>query len=192
MKLEVEQKYRIERPDELRRLLTHLGASFRPAVRQIDSYFNHPSRDFAQTDEALRIRTIGKRNFVTYKGPKLDSRVKTRRELEQPLADGAEAADRFCELLTALGFRATAVVAKWRASAEVDWRDTKYELAWDTVDALGEFLEIELVVDETERESAQTRIAALETELQCSSVERRSYLEMVLARGSNPRNSPAT
>ncbi|MBL9092035.1 MAG: class IV adenylate cyclase [Planctomycetaceae bacterium] len=192
MKLEVEQKYRIERPDELRRLLTHLGASFRPAVRQIDSYFNHPSRDFAQTDEALRIRTIGKRNFVTYKGPKLDSRVKTRRELEQPLADGAEAADRFCELLTALGFRATAVVAKWRASAEVDWRDTKYELAWDTVDALGEFLEIELVVDETERESAQTRIAALETELQCNSVERRSYLEMVLARGSNPRNSPAT
>ena len=192
MKLEVEQKYRIERPDELRRLLTHLGASFRPAVRQIDSYFNHPSRDFAQTDEALRIRTIGERNFVTYKGPKLDSRVKTRRELEQPLADGAEAADRFCELLTALGFRATAVVAKWRASAEVDWRDTKYELAWDTVDALGEFLEIELVVDETERESAQTRIAALETELQCNSVERRSYLEMVLARGSNPRNSPAT
>ena len=192
MKLEVEQKYRIERPDELRRLLTHLGASFRPAVRQIDSYFNHPSRYFAQTDEALRIRTIGKRNFVTYKGPKLDSRVKTRRELEQPLADGAEAADRFCELLTALGFRATAVVAKWRASAEVDWRDTKYELAWDTVDALGEFLEIELVVDETERESAQTRIAALETELQCNSVERRSYLEMVLARGSNPRNSPAT
>lgn len=192
MKLEVEQKYRIERPAELRRLLTHLGASFRPAVRQIDSYFNHPSRDFAQTDEALRIRTIGERNFVTYKGPKLDSRVKTRRELEQPLADGAEAADRFCELLTALGFRATAVVAKWRASAEVDWRDTKYELAWDTVDALGEFLEIELVVDETERESAQTRIAALETELQCSSVERRSYLEMVLARGSNPRNSPAT
>lgn len=183
MKLEVEQKYRIERPDELRRRLTHLGASFRPSVRQIDSYFNHPSRDFAQTDEALRIRTIGERNFVTYKGPKLDARVKTRKELEQPLADGTEAADRFAELLTALGFREAAVVAKLRASAEVNWRDTTYEIAWDTVDALGEFLEIELVVDETEHESAQARIAALEAELQCNSVERRSYLEMVLANG---------
>ena len=44
-----------------------------------------PCRDFAQTDEALRIRTVGDTSFVTYKGPKLDATTKTRRELELPL-----------------------------------------------------------------------------------------------------------
>ena len=69
MKLEVEQKYRIENPAALRARLVALGAEFAPAVRQVDAYFNHPARDFAQTDEAFRIRSIGGENYLTYKGP---------------------------------------------------------------------------------------------------------------------------
>ncbi len=79
MKLEVEQKYRVVHPAELRSRLVALGAKFAPAVRQVDAYFNHPARDFAQTDEAFRIRSIGDENYLTYKGPKLDRTVKTRR-----------------------------------------------------------------------------------------------------------------
>ena len=51
-------------------------------AEQVDTYFSHPARDFAATDEALRIRSIDQENFVTYKGPKLDATTKTRREID--------------------------------------------------------------------------------------------------------------
>lgn len=180
MKLEVEQKYRIGDGAALRQKLIALGARFDAAVRQVDAYFNHPARDFAVTDEALRIRSIGERNFVTYKGPKLDRTVKTRRELEQPLVDGPTAAEQFTELLLALGFRASAKVTKERSAAALDWGGVHYEVAWDEVAGLGTFLELELVVEQSEMETARGQILALEKELGLTSVERRSYLEMVL------------
>ena len=72
--------------------------------RRSDRYFAHPSRDFARTDEALRLRRIGEFNFITYKGPKLDATTKTRREIEIGLADGQQAATDAAELLAAIGF----------------------------------------------------------------------------------------
>ena len=181
MKLEVEQKYRVENSAALRARLVALGAEFAPAVRQVDAYFNHPARDFAQTDEAFRIRSIGDENYLTYKGPKLDRAVKTRRELEQPIVSGAAAAEQFTELLIALSFRPTAQVAKLRESASVAWGGVEYEIAWDEVDGLGTFLELELVVEQGEMETAKSQILALEKELGLTTIERRSYLEMVLA-----------
>ena len=89
MHIEVEQKFRATHSAELLARLERMGAVFAEPVVQVDLYFAHPARDFAQTDEALRIRRVGERNFVTYKGPKLDAMTKTRRELELPLADGA-------------------------------------------------------------------------------------------------------
>ncbi len=180
MKLEVEQKYRVVHPAELRSRLVALGANFAPAVRQVDAYFNHPARDFAQTDEAFRIRSIGDENYLTYKGPKLDRTVKTRRELEQPIVSGAAAVEQFTALLLALSFRPSAKVAKSRASATVAWGGVEYEIAWDEVDGLGTFLEVELVVDREEMDAAKSQILALEKELGLTTVERRSYLEMVL------------
>lgn len=181
MNVEVEQKYRVDEPDEVRERLQRLGAEFGDPVRQIDAYYNHPSRDFAETDEALRLRRVGERTFITYKGPKLDRTVKTRLELEAPLAEGLANAEQYGRVLEALGFRPTAVVAKSRATAKLTWGGTEYEAAWDEVDRLGTFLEIELLVDEAERDHAQRKILALEKELELSAVERRSYLEMVLA-----------
>ena len=181
MKLEVEQKYRVENPAALRARLVALGAKFAPAVRQVDAYFNHPARDFAQSDEAFRIRSIGDENYLTYKGPKLDRTVKTRRELEQPIVSGAAAAAQFTELLVALGFRPTAKVAKSRESASVAWGGVEYEIAWDEVDGLGTFLELELVVEREAMDAAKSQILALERELKLTTIERRSYLEMVLA-----------
>src|SRR5688500_13000058 len=116
MQLEVEQKYRVGDAVALRERLAELGVAFAASVEQADAYFNHPSRDFAVTDEALRIRSVGERNLITYKGPKLDRRAKTRREVEVPIGDGATTAAQFSEVLTPLGFRLTAVVRKRRAS----------------------------------------------------------------------------
>lgn len=186
MKHEVEQKFRLRDPAAVAARLESLGIRFGDAVRQSDTYYNHPARDFAVTDEALRIRRIGSQNFVTYKGPKLDKTVKTRRELEQPLVDGDEAASQFAELLTALDFRRSAEVVKHRRSATLERDGVHFEVCWDEVERLGMFLELELVVGDGDLETAKARIGSLQRELELADVERRSYLEMILELSGSP------
>ena len=83
MPIEVEQKFPVADRAALDRQLAALGFVPRDAELQVDQYFAHPARDFARTDEALRIRRVGQFNYITYKGPKLDATTKTRREIEQ-------------------------------------------------------------------------------------------------------------
>ena len=45
------KKYRVGEPQPLRARLAELGAVFSAPVMQADAYFNHPSRDFAETDK---------------------------------------------------------------------------------------------------------------------------------------------
>src|SRR5688572_27504135 len=120
MHWEVEQKFRM--PDD-RTLseLAALGVQFSPAFSQCDRYFNHPARDFAATDEALRIRQVGSRNYLTYKGPKIDLETKTRQELELPLADGPEAAEQMTQVLLQLGFQLAGIVRKSRRTGILAW-----------------------------------------------------------------------
>ncbi len=117
---EVEQKHSVPDVRSLEERLAERGIVVGPPVEQADRYFAHPCRDFSQTDEALRIRTVGDKSFVTFKGPKLDAATKTRRELELPLdasdADGLQ----LTELLQALGFRPVDVVRKRRRSFSLD------------------------------------------------------------------------
>src|SRR4249920_446158 len=98
--LEVEVKYAVADFGPLLTALASRGITPGTLRRDADHYFNAPDRDFAVTDEAIRVRTIGEKNFVTYKGPKLDRETKTRLEIEVPLADGEEAAADFRRLLT--------------------------------------------------------------------------------------------
>jgi adenylate cyclase class 2 len=182
MKLEIEQKFRIDDSAALRAKLTALGAVFRDPIVQRDAYFNHPSRDFAVSDEALRIRSVGDDNVITYKGPKLGGGVKTRREIELPIGAGPSTAEQLGEVLVLLGFRPTALVAKRRIPGELTLDGVHYELALDEVAGIGSFFEAELVVDDAEREQAQQRIHALQAKLELTTVEPRSYLRMVLER----------
>src|SRR4051812_48696421 len=117
MHYEVEQKFPLTDVSAIEAKLAALGASFQPAIQQIDHYFRHPSRDFATTDEALRLRQAGSDSFITYKGPKIDLTTKTRRELELSLPAGAETIEEFTELLLALGFSLVATVTKQRQKA---------------------------------------------------------------------------
>jgi adenylate cyclase class 2 len=181
MKFEVERKYRVADLAEIEARVRKLPARLGLAVTQVDAYYAHPCRDFAVTDEALRIRRVGEQNFVTYKGPKIDLASKTRRELELPLAPGGEGATQFAELLTALGFQLVSEVRKRRRIAELDWRGASTEIALDEVEGVGTFIEIELSADESGLETAQAQLAALADVLELKTGERRSYLEMLLA-----------
>src|SRR5689334_20107638 len=98
MQLEVEQKYPVDDHARLREQLVALGCEFHAPLEQADLYFAHPARNFAQTDEALRLRRSGDEVCITYKGPKLDPTTKTRREIELPIA-GKHGYDRYRELL---------------------------------------------------------------------------------------------
>src|SRR5437899_1310443 len=112
--LEVEAKFRCPDQSALTARLVQLKAVEIGSRTDEDHYFNAPDRDFARTDEALRLRRIGDENFVTYKGPRIDAQTKTRKEIEIPIARGGEAAEHFCQLLMDLGYRPTAVVRKQR------------------------------------------------------------------------------
>jgi len=183
-KYEVEQKFRLtDDPAAFEAKLAALGVSFGPATEQSDQYFAHPARDFAQTDEALRIRTVGEWNCVTYKGPKIDATTKTRRELELPIEPGAGGAARFADLLLSLGFSSVATVRKQRRTAHMTRGDRTAEVVLDHIDRLGWFAEIELSADEAGLDDARQALFELGQTLGLTEIERRSYLEMLLFAG---------
>jgi adenylate cyclase class 2 len=181
MAIEVEQKYRVANLAELERQLTELSAARGDDQVQVDRYYAHPQRDFATTDEALRLRRIGTHNYITYKGPKLDPTTKTRRELELDLPDGDAGEADAAELLTALSFRPVLEVKKRRRHFTVRWQEKEIGVALDHLDELGDFVELEIVTDDSSMQAAQDKIAALAERLQLSNSERRSYLELLLA-----------
>jgi adenylate cyclase class 2 len=179
-KYEVEQKYRVVDLSACKETLRLLGAEFEEATPQVDRYFAHPSRDFAATDEAFRLRRDGETNRITYKGPKVDATIKTRQEIELPLADGNDYLDRFSALLEALSFQPVAQVSKLRTTARVKWKDRTVTVCLDEVEEVGDFVEIELVVGKRELADAKAVVLSLASDLGLSSDVRSSYLEMLL------------
>ena len=140
---EVEQKFAIGGDVEafLQRL-KDLNAKPLGEVQQSDAYFNHPVRDFRETDEAMRIRSVGDQNFLTWKGPKIKAATKTRREIETPLGDGAAVAAQFGQVLEILGFRPVATVTKTRRRFELIRDNHQFEIAFDHIDGVGNFAEV--------------------------------------------------
>jgi adenylate cyclase, class 2 len=191
MQYEVEQKFRLGEPAEsiVARLL-QFGARAIGEVRQADHYFNHPVRNFATTDEALRIRSVGEQNWLTWKGPKIDQETKTRREIESSLGDGSKTAEEIGEILTILGFQPVAVVQKVRKEFEVKRNGRRFEFAVDSVDRVGEFLEVELLAEKADLQAAQDALRSLcaEIGLDDSLIERKSYLGLLLDR-YRPKNT---
>jgi adenylate cyclase class 2 len=180
MSLEVEQKYPVANLADVQAKLIDRGALIADPIKQVDTYYAHPARDFSQTDEAVRIRRIGDQNLITYKGPKLASTAKTRREIELPLGSGQPNGERWHEFLEALGFQAVREVSKRRQTAKIDCGGKTLEIALDEVESLGSFVEIEVIVEPEELKLAEKLLAETAESLGLSNSERRSYLEMLL------------
>lgn len=178
---EVEQKFHVADPDALINRLIDLGATEMPTQTHRDTYFNHPSRDFAQTHEALRIRRVDGIPMVTYKGTKLPGAVKARRELEWRLDPGDSDGAKTEELWSLLGFRRVATVAKVRRIFDLGEPFVGLTVTVDAVETVGSYAEIETLADDEDAvDAARARVEGLSERLKLTRHEPRSYLRMLL------------
>ncbi|MFW5949284.1 MAG: class IV adenylate cyclase [Halolamina sp.] len=152
-------------------------------VRQVDTYYDAPHREFGETDEALRLRRetdlddgepTGATTKMTYKGPLVEDVSKTREEFETTVDDGEAAAG----ILDGLGFTPAATVEKERERFSLD----DYTVTLDSVEGLGAFVEVEGAAAEAEIERVRAGAQALLRELGLDPDEqiRRSYLGLLL------------
>lgn len=175
----------------VRERLREAGAERVDARRQRDTYYDAPHRDFAETDEALRIRREtpiddGAEDreaddgaadaTVTYKGPLLEAASKTRAEHETGVDDG----EALAAVLSGLGFEPAATVDKRREF----WSYDGFTVTLDAVTGLDEYVEIERAV-EGESEVDAAREAAVDAldrlGLDADEQVRTSYLGLLLA-----------
>jgi adenylate cyclase, class 2 len=182
MALEVEQKYRVASHKPVLAVLAGWDVELSAPVQQRDCYYAHPQRDFAQTDEALRIRSVAEQNCLTYKGPKIDATTKTRIEHELAFASGTAASETCDAILSSLGFTRVATVTKLRTICGITRDGFALEIALDHVESVGTFVEIEAQLpDQQHLDDAHGLLQRIAAELGLSEVERRSYLELLLA-----------
>ena len=179
MTYEVEQKYIVNDLLKIEKTLRRMEVAIGPVIYQSDIYFSHPCRDFSSTDEAFRIRQVDDLNFLTYKGPRIDSNTSTRLEKEIPLPDGREYADQMIQLLGILGFNVFTTVKKQRRIASVCNNDVAIEIALDRVEHLGEFVELEVFTCQDKINAAKQAIAGLADKLELIRSERLSYCELM-------------
>lgn len=191
MRYEVEMKFPLKEMKHFAPILKGLGAEEKDVQEHADRYFNHPSRDFAQTDEALRLRSVGNLNFITYKGPKLDPVTKTRQEIEIKYNAGSEEAERFAEMLTLLGFREVLTVKKTRRVFDLTWEGREMEVLLDEVEGLGQYAEVETIAEEGDQDAAKECVLSLAKKLGLEESERRSYLRMLIEKAASQGETQA-
>lgn len=148
---EVEVKLRADH-ETVRARLDEAGAVREARTTQVDTYYDAPHRDFAETDEALRIRQEARvdngaetadgeeTTKVTYKGPLVDEQSKTRSEHETAVKDGESVEN----ILSSLSFEPVETVEKEREFFSLDG----YTVTLDAVAGLGEFVEVEMQTED--------------------------------------------
>jgi adenylate cyclase class 2 len=201
--IEVEQKFRLADPELLLAKLLAAGATEIAVEHHADTYYRHPSRDFAQTREALRIRRIARptadslssaesasvadesspspETRVTYKGPYSTTGVKARPELEWRLDPCDEDGRNMQSLFEFLGFTSVMTVRKTRRSFLLSHGGRELVVTIDDAELLGTFAEVETIAaGEQEIESCRGRISELAEMLDLRSPEGKSYLTMAM------------
>jgi len=169
--IEIEVKTRADH-GMIRKRLQEMGARAIGIEKHCDIYYNSPHRDFVQTDEALRIRFRNGEAVLTYKGKKLDTVSKTRTEFETPVEAGS-----MQSILLALGFVESGKVKKTREVYE----SGDITIALDSVEGLGEFIEVEIVTD-SDLEHHRSRVFEFLEKFGIRDEDsiRTSYLEMLM------------
>ena len=182
---EVEIKFQLHCLADFERQLRQLSdVPFGEQVAEADIFYQHPCRDFAQTDECLRLRSrllpYGTAEYsLTYKGPKLDSTTKTRREVEIPIT----MPELVENMLAALGFQEFACVQKTRRRLTLAINNRPVDIVFDTLPALPEtrrhFVEIETLAAEQDLEECRVLVLDIAQRLGLTEPIRDSYLKLV-------------
>ena len=167
---EVEIKARCYDKDSFIEKIVSAGAVYAETREEVDAYFDHPQRDFAQTDEALRLRRAGDKTYLTYKGPKVS--IKSKARLEEEI--GVEDFDSIKNILLAVGFTEREKVVKLRSI----YNYGKIEISIDTVEKLRDFVELEIKSNHTQE--AEEELFHTANLFGLTNFIRKSYLEMIL------------
>ena len=163
--IEVEIKVRIPSCELIEAKLIQLGFKKSHTLQEVDYYYNGVDRDFRKSHEALRLRLTesldgsaivadrpGEPSVqLTYKGPKLDNVSMSRVEHQVNLDDF----ETMQSILSSLGYKPVMPVMKLRR----EYFSEEMTACVDTVDNLGDFLELEIIANsESEREADLEKI----------------------------------
>ena len=179
MTFEVELKFPLIDLETLEFELISREAKQLEIVIQKDHYFNHPCKDFNETDEAVRIREEADKIVLTYKGSKFDPKSKSRKEINLDVSSLEDALD----FLISTGFTEVLIVVKERKA--FSYKEAVITL--DSIEGLGNFVEIENLIENKEDfEKERNRLFAIAEELSINTKSsiRKSYLELLLEKKS--------
>ncbi|MFX1511682.1 MAG: class IV adenylate cyclase [Promethearchaeota archaeon] len=184
--IEVEAKVKIINEAELTWIRSSLLAKkFKELEKheERDYYFNSPIRDFKQTDEALRLRMIKIKGAsddislqITWKGPKIDSKLKTREEITITTKNTSISTLR--RFLSILGFLEVIKIEKIRESFKKD----DIIVSLDNVEKLGLFMEVEVLSTTLEEANSRKKVIKFLHEFIPDFEQRnirKSYLELL-------------
>ena len=183
--IEVEVKVSVENTETVENLLLQKGLHKGKFVKECDFYFDNLKNDIRNGDQALRIRSCEDFStgkiiaFMTHKGPKMDQISMTRPEVELEITD----ANVGIQLITSLGYTKQYPVIKCRQY----FHKEQMTVCLDQVDKLGDFLEVEMIVEkEEEKANALNEILEFLQELGYSKEHllRKSYLSMLQDKSS--------
>lgn len=186
--IEVEVKLKIDSAELIEKKLIELGFKKGQTLQEIDYYYNGVDRDFRESGEALRLRLVESLDGsavvadrpgealvqMTYKGPKLDNISMSRVEHQVNIDDF----ETMQSILSSLGYRPVVPVIKLRRELFSE----RINACVDTVDGLGDYLELEIMVDQDDqRVDALDRISGVLNQLgySISDTTTTSYLSML-------------
>ncbi len=137
--IEIEIQVKIENSKKLKKFLEK-NASFQGETHQIDEYFSPSDENFIETRPVkkwLRLRKSNKCNFITFKNYYYDEKGKSIYcdEYETEIKD----TKKIKSIFQALNYNSLIVVNKKRKV----WNYKDYEIVFDSVKNLGDFIEIE-------------------------------------------------
>lgn len=189
---EVEVKLPITSMESMEETILQVGGVKLNSETQFDIYFDHPCRSFSVTDESIRLRhrtPLGDSSLsdsgyapieLTYKGPKVDEKTKTRIEYTADLGD----IEPITAILESTGFKRVTTITKRRMFFDIDGITASI----DDIDGIGQFIELELIAEGKDgMNTARERILSLlkTMGLDEDSMVRDSYLELYLNRTSS-------
>lgn len=162
--IESELKIPVDALDEIRRRLGETAAvRISPSEREVNILFDSSNSHLAASGQVLRIRRVGGRHILTFKGPaSYDGAVKQRREIEIEISSS----ERLSEILHALGYAPGLRYEKDRES----WQLGGVRVDLDHT-PMGDFVEIEGATD-------LLAAAALELGLDPADAVAQSYISL--------------